>query len=260
MISNPVLRKELAGNVRMRQLPRVARVGCLLLIASLIGTIYYYVIVRFILADRGTTTAVDTWHVVVILQAALICLISPSIAANSITREKEQQTWEMLLFTMLQPSQIVFGKLLARLYYLGLMILIFMPIELACWAKASNEITTAMVALTYLVMAVSALCFTTISLYVSWVVKRTIYSIMSGYSIVIGGLVICTSLSAAVVNGSLANNPLMWINPILMFGQAIDPHIVTGGDLTVAIITYLLATALMLTRMIIRLRDFSLEA
>src|SRR5262249_47625039 len=110
MIQNPVLRKELMVKLRLRPGAH-AQNGVIIAIVLLIGLFHFYFI-DWLLKDNRGDNGRTTFMWFVCLQYALICLITPAIAANAITQEREQQTWDMLLFTRLTPTEIILGKLM----------------------------------------------------------------------------------------------------------------------------------------------------
>ena len=63
-----------------------------------------------------------------IVQALLVAVITPSLTAGGITIEKEQRTLEMLKTSLLPPSAIAWGKLLAATAFVGLMIISALPL------------------------------------------------------------------------------------------------------------------------------------
>lgn len=273
MIDNPVLRKELFMRLRLRQSAQV-RIGILLAIIAAMGTFYYFVI-RFLMGDTNADSGAMTWRVIIVLQYALLILITPAVTANAITLEKEQQTWDMLLYTNLTPGEIIFGKLIARVALLCLLLVLFLPISLFAWthsvvlgASGSDAVSFGQFALTYLVMLISTLFFATAGMFLSFFLKRTLYSIMGAYTFVVGGLIIGTFLITVILAGLFTNErvfeycPLMWVNPIVLIGQALMPGSFQNGKLYLAfgLLSYVVLALLMLWRMIYGFRRFSMEA
>lgn len=263
-MNNPVLRKELLMRLRLRQVPLASRIGLLIIGLILLGTIYYNVIFKWILSDTSSRSGYDAWCLIVGIQATLICLIAPVVAANAITQEKEQQTWEMLIFTRLLPGEIIMGKLMARTALIGLMLALFLPIELVCWIKSPTQISSTMMVLTYASMLVTAIFFATFGLYMSWLLSRTLYAIMAAYSFVVGGLLVGTSLFSAMLAQFLSDDmmtkcPLMWVNPGMMMYEAVNPkdNSNTVLFLIYGLIVYVVLTLLILWRMTIGFRRFA---
>ena len=62
--------------------------------------------------------------------------------------------------------------------------------------------------LTQLVILISALFYTTIGLFMSWMMKRTVYAIMMSYTFVIGFLMIGTTLITSILSLNLSDGNL----------------------------------------------------
>ncbi len=71
----------------------------------------------------------NIFSAILIVQIILISLLAPSFTSGVLSGEKERQTYEILLLTLLRPAEIVFGKLLSTLAYLFLLIIAAIPIE-----------------------------------------------------------------------------------------------------------------------------------
>ena len=268
MIENPVLYKELVLRYRLRQQKPVVIGGFLVFLLCVI-TIYWMIGVHWLLGDPSPETGRAAWTVVMMVQYLLICLIAPVITANAITQEKEQQTWEMLLFTPLTAKEVILGKLAARMMVIPLLLAIFLPLSLFCWAHAtvvgvgsSSYVSPVQFLAAYLVTAISALLFGTFGLLMSWRFKRTLYAIMSSYTFVVGGLIIGTVMITSVLTMLMSehyiqeHSPLLWINPVMLMYWAMDP-----GDsgyasryLLYGLLIYSFAIVLMLFIMITNFR------
>lgn len=61
-------------------------------------------------------------------QMLIIIFIIPGLTAGSISREKEQQTFNILLTTALSPWEIISGKLVSSIAYMLLMFIVTLPI------------------------------------------------------------------------------------------------------------------------------------
>lgn len=66
---------------------------------------------------------------IIVVQLLLIALLAPGFTAGVLSGEKERQTYEILLLTLLQPAEIVLGKLFSTLSYLFLLIIAAIPVE-----------------------------------------------------------------------------------------------------------------------------------
>jgi ABC-type transport system involved in multi-copper enzyme maturation permease subunit len=282
MIQNPVLRKELMVKLRLRRGAH-AQNGVIIAIILLIGIFHLYFI-DWLLKDNQGDNGRTTWAWFVCLQYTLICLMTPAVAANAITQEREQQTWDMLIFTRLTPMEIIFGKLMGRLLpSLGLLILCF-PLTLMCvivsylgldgsWSGLAGAADGQQYVVTpgeffgaYAVMFLTAICFTTLGLFLSHCTRRTLYALMLSYTIVVGGLLIGTMMLTGALQmfvrdfGFFERFPLLWINPAYLMMQVMSPVKPYGGVyLMGGLILYLVFTLLMIWRMIAGFRRFSTE-
>ncbi len=66
---------------------------------------------------------------IVIVQLLLIWVMAPSFTTGALSGEKERQTYEILLLTLLSAPQIVLGKLFSTLAYLFLLVIAAIPVE-----------------------------------------------------------------------------------------------------------------------------------
>jgi ABC-type transport system involved in multi-copper enzyme maturation permease subunit len=65
---------------------------------------------------------------IVVAQLFLACMLAPSFSAPTIAGEKERQTYDIMLVTLLRPRDIVAGKLFSALAYLMLVTIAGVPI------------------------------------------------------------------------------------------------------------------------------------
>ena len=228
MIANPVLRKELLMRMRFGRQPTAQRIGVCLAIFLLLGFIYfkaYEQLSRFPSASDGHSL----WATVMWLQFIFICMIAPIVAANAITQEREQMTWEMLIFTRLTAGEIIFGKLAARFITVLLILLLGLPMALVAAHYAnkggvgsSDYISPFQFCGVYLMMLIVGLFFATFGLFMSWLVKRTLYAVMAAYTFVVAGLLIGTTFVAFLLSALIGDSnfltkcPLMWFNPAMI--------------------------------------------
>jgi ABC-type transport system involved in multi-copper enzyme maturation permease subunit len=208
----------------------------------------------------GPIIAKDAWMIGVALQAIFLWLLCPSLASNSITQEKEQQTWEMLVFTRLTPSQIVLGKLVARLIPALFLAALFMPFMLFCLAIGGATIGLAMG--TYACLAVWALFCVTLSMFFSWVSKRTATAISLSY-VAVFMLAIGTYLleSTLGTGGQPNETALTAVNPIRL------TYLLTSGQtepnaniiLFMSSVFFVVVSVFLLWRMQSRFRAFAVD-
>lgn len=63
-----------------------------------------------------------------VFQVILVCLLTPAMAGTTLAVEKEQRTMEMLLLSALTPREIVWGKFLASLLNVSLLVVCSVPL------------------------------------------------------------------------------------------------------------------------------------
>src|SRR3954465_2439833 len=99
MIENPVLWKELKVRLRFRHPPAVKIAIGTVIIGLLLFC--YQQGLGYLFRENNTMAGKDGWQMALYIQTILIWLLCPALASNAVTQEKEQQTWEMLIFTLL---------------------------------------------------------------------------------------------------------------------------------------------------------------
>ncbi len=65
---------------------------------------------------------------IVVAQLFLACMLAPSFSAPTIAGEKERQTYDIMLVTLLRPRDIIVGKLFSSLAYLMLVTIAGIPV------------------------------------------------------------------------------------------------------------------------------------
>ncbi len=116
---NPVMVKEF----RTRRFGRTHWLLRLVAVAAVVSLLLTY----------AATTGTIGWGVetiggiMVVLQVALIVVITPSLAANLISAERESGGWNLLMMTPLSAARILTGKLLSVLLTLMLILFATLP-------------------------------------------------------------------------------------------------------------------------------------
>ncbi|HLJ53968.1 MAG TPA: hypothetical protein VKT77_02960 [Chthonomonadaceae bacterium] len=273
MIGNPVLHKELFMRLRLRQVPLPVKIGVALLVFVSLGLLYYFM-ARAVLDTSGASNARGVWQTCMWLQLIAVLLFAPVVTANCITQEKEQQTWEMLIATRLKPSEVVFGKLVARLAVILLILALFLPITLFGWINSvlvetqiafSARLTE--LSLSYAVLLITAVFFATFGLYMSWQVKRTLAAIMLSYTFAIGFLLIGTFLVFIALQFRFTDStflvkcPILWVNPAYLMAYGTSPDRAENSTLFVVygLLVYAVGTLALLWRMILGFFHFSYD-
>ncbi len=180
VLENPVLQRELIGNLRT---PRafVLMLVYQVALASVI-LIAYPRDVRLDLS-RDSAEAQKLVDFFFLGQFVLASLMAPSFAAGAITGEKERKTYEMLLASPLRPMAIVIGKLVAALTHLLVLILGSLPIVMLCLPLGGVSIYELLAA--FLALVVCIILFGSLSVACSCRFKRTSSSLVVSYLIIL---------------------------------------------------------------------------
>lgn len=257
MYENPVLWKELKTRLRSRQ-PAPVRAAIFTVVGLFIALCYYYVISN-VARYSGRAEARDWWQLAVGIQALLIWLLCPALAVNAITQEKEQQTWQMLVFTLLTPFDILFGKLVSRLVPIVAILAAFLPFMLYAFAKGGASVGEFFV--TYLVFTIWILFLVTVSLFMSWAFGRTAVAVAMSY-MVLFALTIGTGLAEWMIGmgRDFPDSPIIWLNPVRIvaaMNSATDTK--ATAVMLVSHLSYLGCTALLFMVMVSRFRAMRTE-
>ena len=179
LTDNPVLQRELVVNLRMHR-------SFLLLLAY---QLMLAAVVFFAWPQEGSrleANAVAARRLVNLFflgQYVLASLMAPSFASATISGEKERKTYEMLLASPLKPAAIVFGKLLASLAHLAILIFSSLPIVVLCLPLGGVSIYEVLAA--YVGLTVSVISFGMISIACSSYFKRTAAALVASYLLIL---------------------------------------------------------------------------
>lgn len=177
-VENPVLQRELIVNLRTH------RSFILLLVYQiLLSTIVFFAWPVETRLEANAAAAQRLVNAFFLGQYVLAVLMTPSFAAGAITSEKEMKTYEMLLASPLRPSAIVFGKWVASLTYLAILIICSLPIVMLCLPLGGVSLYEVLAA--YLGLTLSVLIFGMISVACSAYFQRTVSAIVASYLLIL---------------------------------------------------------------------------
>jgi ABC-type transport system involved in multi-copper enzyme maturation permease subunit len=258
---NPVFVKEIRSRMRLRQ-ARPVRLTVTVLVGLFVIWAYDQAI-RALLASYTPSTMRDAFLMAFVLQSVLVWGTCPASAANAISQEREQQTWDLLVCSLLRPYEIIVGKLVARLApALGVFVL-FAPFQILCWGMGARDLSIGTMAASYAFLGISAIFLVTVGLFASFTLRRTPVAIACAY-VVVAVLVIGTPLITQAVAGAMPNAmsefALMWINPARIASAVCDPQDAYASSvLLVGGLFYVLVTIFLFWRMLSRFRTFAVQ-
>jgi ABC-type transport system involved in multi-copper enzyme maturation permease subunit len=180
IFENPVLQRELLVNLRTNRAFMLLAVYQLLLAGV--------VLLAWPSAQRldltsNPASATKLVNLFFLGQYVIASLMAPSFAAGAITGEKERKTYEMLLASPLRPGAIVFGKMVASLTHLGMLIVASLPIIVLCLPLGGVSLYEVLAA--YMGLIVSVILFGAIGVFCSSYFSRTSSSLVVSYMIIL---------------------------------------------------------------------------
>lgn len=178
--NNPVLHRELMINLRTDR----SFLMLLLFQLALAGVVYFAwpMETRLDLSEKSQANRelVDFFF---LGQFVIAALLAPSFAAGSICGEKERLTYEMLLASPLSPVAVTWGKWMASVTHLLLMMVASLPIVMLCMPLGGVSPLEVMGG--YFGMTVCLLVFSMISLTCSSIFPRTSSALVTSYIIIL---------------------------------------------------------------------------
>src|SRR3954447_15941589 len=173
MQANPVIVKELRG--RMRGWRAAVVLTVYLVILSGI-TLLFYTLLRQTSTAPGGSSQVGKFifSSLVVFQAIMVSLLTPAFTAGSITSEREQRTYDLLMTTLLPARSVVFGKLGSALAYVALLILAIAPLESLCFMLGG--VSPEEIVLSQVTMFMAAVLFASVGIFWSSLLKSSVGS------------------------------------------------------------------------------------
>lgn len=181
---NPVLVKELRS--RMRGARAFVLLSVYLLILSGVTVLTYAVVADVSSSELNSGRTVGKTLFILISVVALIevCLITPTLTSGSIAGEKERQSYDLLIASLLSPWQIIWGKLAAALSFALLLILAIVPMMSLAFLFGGVSLTEVLIALIGLIA--TAIFYATIGVFWSAALRTT----LGANSMAVGSIVI----------------------------------------------------------------------
>jgi ABC-2 type transport system permease protein len=171
--ANPVLVKELRGRMRGG---RAFIILTVFLLVLAIPTILIYLsvaeTVRFDPFSAGQQIGKSLFIGIVTIALIQVMIVVPGQAASAITAEKERETYDLLISTLLPPWKIIIGKLLAALAYALLLILAVIPFMAVSFLFGGVTVQEFLLAL--LGLFVTVVLFGSIGLLWSVIMRRSL--------------------------------------------------------------------------------------
>ena len=178
-LTNPVLLKEL--KLRFRFTKSVSGLLAYLIAMSIFVIGFFYIATQ--LTGTGYFRPSESFYLFLVLsliQMGMILFIAPGLTAGAISTEREKQTLNMLLTTTQSSWQIIIGKLLSSLAFLGL--LLFASLPFYSLVFLFGGISPVQLLTVFFFYFVTMVAIGSIGIFFSTMTKRTITSMIATYS------------------------------------------------------------------------------
>lgn len=178
---NPILASSARRRMRSLRTPILITLYGAMILASGLGMAFgaFTSSTLSIFAMREGVTA---YAAMLVIQFAMILLITPAMTAGSIAGERERQTLDMLLVTNTGSLRIVAGKLLESLGYVALLLVAALPTM--CLTLITGGVTLADVLTGALFLLVTAFAALSVGVFASAVFRRTVTATVMAYLLV----------------------------------------------------------------------------
>nr|WP_088321715.1 ABC transporter permease [Lysinibacillus odysseyi] len=251
-LTNPVLLKEL--KLRFRFFKSVSGMLAYLIAMSIFVIGFFYITTQ--LTGTGYFRPSESFYLfsmLSLIQMGMILFIAPGLTAGAISAEREKQTLNMLLTTTQSSWQIIIGKLLSSLAFLGL--LLFASLPFYSLVFLFGGISPVQLLTVFFFYFVTMVAIGSIGIFFSTMTKRTITSMIATYSssVFVAGFTLFFFFISIMVNqtmieaGEIAPFTYFWlsINPGALVLSLLSGNLMTefytlaGIDIPIWV-TYLL--------------------
>ena len=228
---NPILIKDLRS--RMRGARAYILLTIYLTILAGVTLLLYAAIAGSVRDDLNAGREIGRALFFTIATVALIevCLITPVLTSGSIAGEKERQTYDLLVASLLTPWQIVWGKLVSALAFALLLIVAVVPVMSLAFLFGGVGLTEVLIAIVGLVT--TAILYATIGLFWSALMRSSLgatsFAIGTVIVILLGIpflIVIVTLILGSSAPSSLLDS--LWFIYVSRLFIALHPFIALG--------------------------------
>lgn len=229
---NPVIVKDGLSRMRSWRAPAV--------IALYVGTLGLFGCLIFA-AQLSTprtgwgyaTIGSSVFTTLALVQLLLVCLFTPAVAAGAISGERERQTLDVLIVSGMTPLRIVWGKLIASVAFMLLLLVAALPLFATVFLFGGVD--GAQFAISQLITITTALAIGAVTLFLSTLFRRTLIATVIAYGLAFSctvgtwviGIVLAMVAASRQPFGPAPGTPtpsrLLLINPIEAIVSAIYP-------------------------------------
>ncbi len=170
------------------------------------------------------------WYIAYVLLFNL--LVGPVFSAGSVTSERERQTLDMLLTTMITPWQMLWGKLLSGLRVSSVLTsFLLWPVILACIMPLAFWSNLPTMAGYFLIVALAAITTSMTALFCSTISSKTTTSLMASYLVLAAMFmapVAANFFTKTFLPGTQAADAVAWTSLLSPLAAAFHLPLVVG--------------------------------
>ncbi|MGV3721442.1 MAG: ABC transporter permease [Actinomycetota bacterium] len=237
---NPVLVKEFRTRMRGTRAYWLLLIYTLFL-AGVLGLMYFWFEISNAqqLDGSGGATGLAQdlgraiYSFVFIAQALMVALITPAITAGTLTIEREQRSYELLVTTPLKPSDLVRGKLSAAVAFVMLLLTASLP--LVSISFMVGGVSPAEIFFSYLIIGLSAFVYGSLGIFWSATLRTTAAATVVTYLTVLAlfiltwipGLIASTmgmGMGPGGGGATAAQVPFQSLNPVTATYRTVQPE------------------------------------
>jgi ABC-type transport system involved in multi-copper enzyme maturation permease subunit len=176
---NPIVAKEYRSRMRTWRSP-VAMMVYILLIGGL-GFLVFSILTSSNSSGviGGSNYGQILFSVLVGFQVVLLTFVTPALTAGAISSERERQTLDLLFVTRIPPFSIIWGKLLASMSFVFLLLILSVPIFSLVFLFGGIELDQVVYA--FLVTLVTALTLGVMGIAFSIWLRRSLVATVVSY-------------------------------------------------------------------------------
>ncbi len=188
LLDNPLIIKDAVSRMRSWRAPMIVTIYL-----GLLGAFGYASFVSAAVMGPANRTSGSAqigaivFSSLAFIQLSLVSLFAPALAAGAISGERERQTFDVLLVSRMTAVGIVWGKLVASVAFMLLLILSALPLFAAVFLFGGIDFEQFLV--TQLLTVTTAVTIGAVSLFLSAVFRRTLPSTVVAYGVAFAGMI-----------------------------------------------------------------------
>jgi ABC-type transport system involved in multi-copper enzyme maturation permease subunit len=175
---NPIVAKEYRSRMRTWKSPLVMMIY-ILLVAGLGFATFTAIAYSINSYGGGGNYGQQLFTYLVLFQLLLLTFITPALTAGAISGERERQTIDLLFVTRIPPFSIIWGKALASMSFVLLLLLLSVPIFSLVFLFGGIEVDQ--VVYTFLLTIVAALTLGLTGIAFSTLLRRSLPATVASY-------------------------------------------------------------------------------